>query len=141
MENFGKLIWADELSIGNLGIDNDHKRLIEIYNELVEFIQEERSREQFAYILSKMTDYSLTHFRKEEEYMKQLSYPDLQKHRNYHRDYIYTVAMYNNELSTTGLLDKREIVVYLKKWWVNHIMKVDLKYERFKRDSNSDINY
>ena len=57
--------WTTELSIGNKNIDEDHRQLIEIYNDLVDFITMNQSREEFAVILSKMTDYTLKHFKKE----------------------------------------------------------------------------
>lgn len=30
-----KMNWENKLSIGNIYIDNDHKKIIEIYNDLI----------------------------------------------------------------------------------------------------------
>src|SRR5665647_3847370 len=98
MENLEKLIWTDELSIGNTDIDIVHKSLVNIYNDLIEYAESKRNRKEFAMILSKMTNYSLVHFKKEEEYMQKFSYPELTEHKRLHRDYIYKVAMYNANL-------------------------------------------
>jgi hemerythrin-like metal-binding protein len=65
-----KMISWEKLSIDNPEIDNEHKRLFEIYNDLVDLIEYKKSREDFAKILSMMTDYSLMHFKKEEKYME-----------------------------------------------------------------------
>jgi len=100
MDNLKKRIWTSKLSIGNEDADNEHKKLLGIFDDLVEFIENKKdNREEFAEILSKMTDYSRNHFKNEEEYMKKMSYPKLAEHKNYHRDYIYKVAMYNVNLT------------------------------------------
>ncbi len=137
MDKLEKLKWTEELSIGNPDIDNEHKRIIEIYNDLVDHIIEKRGREAFAQILSKMTDYSLTHFKKEEGYMEKFSYPHLKEHKNYHRHYIYKVSMYNVNLMSTAPPNPSEIVEFLKGWWVNHILDIDKQYEKYKNQAYS----
>lgn len=141
VKNNKKLIWSDDLSIGNVDIDKIHEKLIDIYNDLVDFADMGGSHSEFAFILSKMTDYSLMHFKREEEYMQKMSYPDLAKHKNLHRDYIYTVAMYNVDLSGNNPPLLIEVLGFIEKWWVYHILQVDQKYEKFKKEAHSDVTY
>jgi len=141
METIKKMIFWDRLSIGNPEIDNDHKRLLEIYNDLVDLIEFKKSREEFARILSKMTDYSLIHFKKEERYMEYLSYPKIKEHKNFHRNYIYKVAMYNVDLLNINPPNPEEIIKFLNEWWVYHILKIDFQYENFKKENALDVNY
>ena len=124
--NLEKLEWSNNLSIGNTNIDNDHKKLIKIYNDLIDLIELDRNREEFAKILSKMTDYVLKHFKKEETYMQEFSYPKLTEHKQYHRDYSYKVAMYNVNLFGINPPEPREVIKFFEKWWTNHIMNSDL---------------
>ena len=116
MDTIVKIRWSNELSIGNVDIDNVHSRLIEIYNDLVEHAETNGNRENFAVILSKMTDYSLVHFKKEEAYMQAMSFPELAKHRGFHRDYIYKVAMFNVDFLGGNPPSCNEIINFLKKW-------------------------
>jgi len=141
MYTLKKITFWEELSIGNPDVDEDHQSLLEIYNELVDLVQINQSRENFARILSMMTDYSLIHFRKEEKYMKNLSYPELNEHKKNHNSYIYTVSMYNTQLLDTNPPDPIEIVKFLKTWWTNHILQLDLQYENFKRENQLKIEY
>ena len=136
-----KIIWNKELSIGNMMIDSVHKRLIDIYNEMIEFIQSEHNREDFAIILSKMTDYSLMHFKREEEYMNKMGYPALIDHRNDHKDYIYKVAMYNIDLASSIPPELDEVAAFIEKWWIHHILEIDTLYEKYKVESHSDVKY
>lgn len=88
-----------------------------------------------------MTDYSLKHFKKEEAYMQELNYHKLTKHKMYHRDYIYKVAMYNVDLLSVNPPDPKEIVEFLAEWWTNHIMKIDMDFENYKKETGKDANY
>jgi len=141
MEYFEKIIWTNELSVGNIEIDNEHKRLIGIYNDLVEYVELSKNREELAKILSKMTDYSLIHFKREEEYMQKLSYPKLDEHKRFHRDFIFKVAMYNIDLLGINPPNPKDIIKFLEKWWVNHILKSDIDYEFYKNQIQSDVTY
>jgi len=64
MSDLEKLVWTNELSLNNEDIDREHKKLIEIYNELIDLCELNHNREEFARILTEMTDYGLIHFRK-----------------------------------------------------------------------------
>ena len=139
--DFKKIEWSNNLSIGNTNIDDDHKKLFEIYNNLIDLIELNKSRKEFAEILSKMTDYALKHFKKEEIYMHEFSYPKLAEHQKYHRDYKYKVAMYNVDLLGTNPPRPEEIINFLKKWWLNHIMNSDVEYENYKKEIKSDTKY
>nr|WP_319511785.1 bacteriohemerythrin [uncultured Draconibacterium sp.] len=139
--NLSKFEWTDILSVGNPEVDKDHKELLDIYNQLVDFIDTGGKREEFAEILSKMTDYCLCHFKKEEEYMKQLAYPELEKHVNYHRQYIYKVSMYNVDFLGDNPPAPEEIIRFLEKWWRHHILKVDVQYEAYKKEIESLAKY
>ena len=141
METREKMVLSDKLPIDNPEIDNEHKKLFEIYNELVDLIELKKSREDFARILTMMTDYSLKHFKKEEKYMSLLSYPKINEHIAYHRNYIYTVAMYNIDLLSENPPNPVEIIKFLKDWWLNHIIKVDSMYENFKKENALNIKY
>lgn len=132
-----KIIWSKEFSIGNEKIDSEHKTLFEIYNNLLDI----KNREEFARILTKMTDYGLMHFKKEEAYMEELLYPKLLVHKNFHRDYIYRVAMYNVDLLSTNPPDPKEILKFLRKWWTYHILHNDFEYEKFREQSKSNVCY
>ena len=141
METTRKVVFWDRLSIGNPDIDKDHKKLLEIYNDLVDLIELKKSREEFAKILTRMTDYSLEHFKKEEKYMEYLSYPKFKEHKDFHKSYIYSVAMYNVDLLGANPPDPEQIIGFLKKWWIHHILQVDLQYETFKKENELDVKY
>jgi hemerythrin len=133
--------WNESLSIGNKDVDDDHKKLIEIINNLIDLIELNLDRKEFARILSKMTDYSLTHFKREEAYMQKFCFPELSTHQKHHMKYIYKVSIYNDALLSHNPPDPKEIVDFLKAWWENHILKEDSGYEIYKKKLDSPVNY
>lgn len=141
MEKLERLRWSDELSFGNVNVDRDHKKLIEIYNDLVDLIELDKNREEFAIILSKLTDYTLSHFRKEEDYMQKFSYPELSEHKNHHVDFMYEVAMFNVDLLSSNPPEPKSIIKFVDKWLTQHIMKNDADYEKYKNEIQSNAIY
>jgi hemerythrin len=141
MEKLERMRWNDELSIGNTNVDNEHKKLLEIYNDLVDLIELGRDREEFAIILSKLTDYTLTHFHKEEDYMQKFSYPNFSVHQSSHSDFMFKVAMFNAELLGSNPPDPKNIIKIVDKWLINHIMTSDMHYENYKNEIKSDVIY
>ena len=136
-----KIEWSEKLSVGNKTIDNDHKKLFEIYNDLVDLIELNKSREEFAKILSEMTDYVLNHFKKEEIYMQEFSYPKFLEHKQYHLDYNYKVALYNYDLLSNSPPDPKTIIKFIEDWWINHILKADTEYENYRKKICSNAMY
>lgn len=141
MKNFTRIEWSDDLSIGNKNIDHDHKKLISICNSLVDAIESGYNNEEFARILSELTDYVLYHFEKEEQYMRQLDYPKLEEHLKSHKEFSVKVAMYNYELSQIRSIDPFEIHKFIMEWLKIHICKVDFEYEKFKRKTGRQARY
>ena len=136
-----KIIWSGDFSIGNTDIDIVHKEWVNIYNDLIEYTESKENREAFAMILTKMTEYSLMHFKKEEEYMQKLNYPDLSDHKRLHKDYSYKVAMYNIDLLGVNPPSINEIISFIDNWLIDHILKIDKKYEDYKKEIHSDVKY
>jgi len=112
-----------------------------VYDDLVDLIELDGNREEFAKILSKMTDYVFKHLKKEEIYMKEFGYPKLTEHKQYHSDYNHKVAMYNFDLLGRNPPNPKVIMEYLEKWWKNHILNCDMDYENYKNSIESDARY
>lgn len=143
LDNFDqsvKIIWTDELSVGNVEIDNAHLKLLEIYNDLTECLDSYKYQENLAVILSKMTDYYINLFKKEENKMQQMSYPDFIRHKKAHKEFVYGVAMYNLNLLSEHPPLTKDVILFLKKWWVYHILHNDKDCERFYKMAHLPIN-
>lgn len=122
---------ADKYSVKILKIDEQHQILIGIINEVFEAKTNDLGNAVIAGILERMSEYAETHFKYEEELMKENGYPKLEQHRMEHQFFITSVGAFNrdfklNEESLTG-----EMLDFLKNWLIKHIMETDQKYGPF----------
>jgi hemerythrin len=49
--------------------------------------------------------------------------------------------MFNIELSRFNTTDPKDVIRFLEKWWVDHIIDKDAEYEEYKKTVNSKANY
>ncbi len=131
-----KIQWNDSLSINLEAIDNQHKKWIQHYNEVVEAIESRKDKIHVIKTLGFLSDYTNTHFAAEEEYMVKNQYPGFQAHKAKHEALRRTVADliqdFNEEGVTSALSDGVETL--LGNWLIQHIQEVDQAFGRFMQE-------
>ena len=129
-----RIDWSVEFSVNNSEIDNQHKKWVEIHNKLHEVLLSGNSSEVSKATLTtieSMKDYVQQHFAFEEDYMKSIGFPELDKHTQIHRDFEKTIQNYIDEIESGSLVINTEILKVLKGWLENHILYEDKKYAVF----------
>jgi len=126
-----KLVWTEDISVNIEKFNKQHKRLFEIINDLGEK-RAETDPEEYARLLSCLTDYFKTHFVEEEVYMEQTGYPDLKTHHAEHTRLIYDITMFNLNYTHEIPTMAKELQRCMKEKFLNHILNTDLKYKDFK---------
>lgn len=66
--------WNDAMSVGNAELDHDHRRLIEIVNQLGVNV-ELRNHNSIDFILDDLTSFVHEHFRREAAYLERIGHP------------------------------------------------------------------
>ena len=123
------LQWSDDYSIGVDVIDEQHKHLFEIGNEIYELLENYLALDKYdkiALIVQELADYTKYHFKTEEELMISRKYPRFLSHKVEHDDFMQKI----NELDLEDIdkdQDKhiREILVFVFDWILDHILKKD----------------
>ena len=126
-----KINWSDEYSVGVSELDKQHKQIISAINELNENLDLSSRSERLHNILGRIIIYAQNHLNYEENLLRENGYPDLESHSKKHKDYTKTVSDFAVEI-----LEYREelpikLLEFLNQWWVNHILKEDMKYKSF----------
>ena len=123
-----KLEWQDSWSVGNAVLDNDHKRLIRIIQDIGDY---RTAKADLGELFAELEDYTKYHFSREEKLMEEAELPDLVEHKKFHRDFEewlhsvrYTMSV--SRESREFLLDS--VDEYLRKWLVHHILETDMNY-------------
>jgi hemerythrin len=123
------VVWSDEYSVEFGPLDEQHKKLVDITNELLKICKEgsKVSRMDFMLSFSKAGDYARTHFSSEEEYMQKAGYPALDVHKKEHENFLAEVKNAFNEFKESDSAPSG-LAIFLKKWLLNHIAVKDKQY-------------
>jgi hemerythrin len=127
--------WREMYSCNITEIDKQHKRLLDIganlhalvrskddgdhYDEIIEFIDE-------------LKEYTVYHFKSEEELMYKYGYEGLEEHKKAHEAFINKV----NEIDLGDIDEDQkkatmDILIFIADWIEKHILKVDHRYKDF----------
>lgn len=123
--------WKDEFSVGIDDMDSQHKRWIEIINELHEAMRSGQTAKVMSSVLKKMTDYISLHFKTEEALLEKNKYPGLEKHKLIHERYAREINGFVDKFTNSKVLVSLDIMDSLKDWLTNHIKVNDKEYGAF----------
>lgn len=126
--------WRDEYSVGIEAIDNDHKRLLNLINQLQTAAHYQTGQQFEQEALDALVDYTKHHFKREEDLMDTHGYPDFEPHKAQHREMIGRVNEMLEDYQHNPQEGLEETVQFLKKWLINHINGTDQAYSQFLRD-------
>jgi len=134
-----KLEWKEEYSLGIETIDNQHKKLLGMINALSDLRVTDDLREVSMKVINDMKEYTIYHFKTEEEYFEKFNYEDKDAHKKIHDAFVAKIGDFADELSKTPDEDiiqfTYKLLDYLQDWLIDHIMGTDRKYaELFKEN-------
>jgi hemerythrin len=121
-----ELVWKNEYSIGHFQTDNEHKELISLANKVIQFSNTGEDIQKIRGALKALLQYTIIHFRNEEQYMERLGYPEIEHHKECHAELIARL-----DEVIAGNSDVNDLVHGLKRlmvvWVIEHIINEDLK--------------
>ena len=114
--------WSDSLTVGIPLVDDDHKLLIDLINQLHDSVDGNEEHGTLGTVLNVLLEYTEYHFLREETVMDVCGYPDLSTHRAEHDALTARVR----EIETRYRSDKEaslggETLRFLKYWLNGHI--------------------
>ena len=125
------IIWDDSYSVNDAEIDQQHKKWIEILNNMNEALLAGDGQNLDSITtrtVQEMQDYTEYHFKFEEQYLAKLDYPGLIQHRRLHKDFDSYVYSLSRDIRSGELILNTTIIKTLKNWLLEHILKEDKKY-------------
>ena len=127
-----KLIeWTNELSVGLDEIDEQHKILVNLLNELHKAITEKKGSAACGHILDELIQYTIVHFAVEESLMRIFDYPYYEEHKGHHKELTDQVLELQRKFRSGQAVITFELMGFLRKWLTVHIMKEDKLYGPF----------
>ncbi len=123
--------WKDEYSVGIKAIDDDHKMLLKLINQLQTSSLYYTGEDFDKTALNELLEYTKFHFSREEKMMEENGYPGFEAHRKQHVNMTDEVVRKVNEYEADSEKTVEDLLDYLKKWLINHIGGTDKKYSAF----------
>ncbi len=135
LESRDYIKWDSSFVLGIDLVDKQHKTLVEQINKLIRAMEEGKSKEIIFEMVDFLIDYAATHFRDEEEIMKNVNYPELKEHQEAHKNFAEFVVELQEKLQKEGI--KSGMAMSMKKflgnWLIYHIKDTDKKIGEFMR--------
>jgi hemerythrin-like metal-binding protein len=123
--------WGPQYSLGIKEIDEQHKQLVEIINELYHAFMKKELDDKLGQILDQLKDYTVYHFGTEEKYFNRYGYENKKQHVAQHKKYIAEidkmVATYKEKPSAITY----KLMNFLRSWLIEHIQGTDARYVKF----------
>jgi hemerythrin len=117
--------WKERYAVGIREIDEQHKELVSLLNELYEAMHAGKGREALGRILTGLMGYTRRHFATEERLMQAHHYPDYPRHKEKHEKMAAKVQALREEYETRQISSPVQISNFLKNWLIKHIQGTD----------------
>lgn len=125
--------WISELDTGIQVIDDQHKRIVEYINRLID-VRVTHDQQQIELVLNELIDYTRAHFTFEESLMEEAGYPFIKGHKRVHQLFVKRINNYVQRFEM-GEDIADELLNTLQAWLINHIKNDDNDYAEIVKSS------
>jgi hemerythrin-like metal-binding protein len=119
------IVWDESLSVGIDVIDEHHRYLFDLVNDLIDVVANKLGTRELVRVLKALGQYAVIHFRAEESMMEQYDYHRLDIQKQQHQIFLDRMQLFNEELHQNPLIAQFEVLVYLRDWLIAHIRDED----------------
>jgi hemerythrin len=127
--------WTRKMSVGVPELDDDHKGLLAVINELEARATSDAEEQAVRRSLNWLLRYAQTHFAREQAVMTSCNFPMLSEHIDEHRDFVTrmqdSISAFDENPDLAAAEIRDTLISYLENWWYHHILSEDMKYKRF----------
>ena len=131
--------WTPAMSVGMAELDDDHKQLIQVINQLAESAGDRTRSAIVRQCLMALRRYAERHFAREEKVLTVCDFPGLDVQRSEHGDFIERLRKvtehFDAEPEGAASVVNEELLSFLKSWWNHHILIEDMAYRPFVENS------
>lgn len=124
--------WRDEFLLGIEKIDEQHKRLFEIANDIYALLKNQLITDKYDEIVrlvSELKDYTVFHFTYEQEYLQSIGYRKYFAHKVAHDDFIEKVNSIDlDKVDNDQEQHLFEMLDFVVEWISKHILETDRAY-------------
>ena len=121
--------WKEDYELGVTHIDEQHEKLFEIADRAYKLLTNEFVNDKYDKIISileELKQYTVFHFKSEEDYMLSIEYKKFFSHKVEHENFINTINNIDlNKLDLNQDASVKEILEFVVNWIDAHILNED----------------
>ena len=121
------IVWGDILSVGVEEINEDHRKLVSIFNILNHSVTEGDSPEYLAAVLEELINCTVWHFSHEERLMLKYGYEGIEEHKAEHKELIKSAKKLQQEILESDKAVADADIEFLERWLTEHIFTFDMR--------------
>ena len=123
--------WNSTLEMGITEVDQQHKKLVDLTNELADKMKTGQGNDVLNKILDELVSYTDYHFASEEKLMAKHSFNLMTEHLAEHNDFKKKVIEVQQNIKTSKMSYSPQVLNFLSKWLRDHIKISDKKFSEF----------
>ena len=122
--------WSPTFSVGIKIIDDQHKGLLDLVNDMFHHVSENKDaeREYFKSVIQQAIQYVKVHFSTEEKIMLHTKFPGYAEHKKAHDSFVLAVVENVRNYESGKRLTLNDFTRFLKEWVLTHIAIMDKQY-------------
>jgi hemerythrin len=121
------LVWNSMLSVQIKEIDEDHRKLVGLFNMLSHSVVDGDATDYIEAVLEELISCTVWHFRHEERLMLKYGYEGFLEHKTEHQELIESAKALQQKLLQEGKPVSSEDIKFLEHWLTEHILTADMK--------------
>jgi hemerythrin len=122
------ITWSGKYSVGVKNLDDQHKEVINLLNELHAAMLKGQAQSVAGDLLPKIQRHAREHFSAEERLMESTKFPGLAEQRTEHSALLAKIEDYAARHKRGDSSVYLELLNFMRDWMTNHMQKVDKKY-------------
>lgn len=122
------LNWTTALHIGVQAMDAEHQQLVKLMNDLHQHHETGAPKPVMTAALKALFDYTVKHFKDEEEYMRRIKYDGYKVHCITHQHLVKKLTDFRDAYVSGRSELTQEFFNFLKLWLSAHILQIDKQY-------------
>ena len=129
------ITWSNKLACGIKLIDDQHKGLVDLINEMFNHVtgNQVQERDYFERVIKEATSYVKNHLATEERIMLTTKFPGYAEHKKEHEAFIHTIVGNIVDYRAGKRFTLSTFTRFLRDWVLSHIALIDKQYfEHFK---------
>ncbi len=120
------LVWDNTLSVEVKEIDEDHRRLVDLFNILIHSVLDGDETEYVEAVLDELISCTIWHFKHEERLMLKYGYAGFADHKSEHQELIESAKALQQKFLRESKSPSTEDIQFLEHWLTGHILGADM---------------